>query len=109
MTFEDGNFIPFDMSSVALQIKTDSPFGSGDVIHIKFKEAGSDQNARGFSVALLDPPRYRVSFCTGWEEFEKPTRVGIPRIWTVTYTAESLRVYCEHAQVCGRAVMCTVN
>jgi hypothetical protein len=53
---------------------------------------------RDLSIALLDPPRYRVGHCTVWEVFDKP-RVGVPRIWTITYTAHSLELYCEHEKV----------
>ena len=87
------------MSAASLQIRTDSAFGSGDTIWIKFKEAGSSgDGARGFTVSLLDPPRYRVSHCTAVEEFDKPN-VGIPKRWTVTYTDKYLELYCEYVLV----------
>ncbi|KAL5259534.1 hypothetical protein ACHWQZ_G009852 [Mnemiopsis leidyi] len=96
--FEDNTFVFFDMSKDELQLKSNSMFGSGDMIWIKFKQAGSEQNDLGFSVTLIDPPRYRVSYCTSWVEFEKPF-ITIPRRWTVKYTGASLVLFCEGTQV----------
>ena len=87
------------MSTDDLQLKTNSRFGTGNMIWIKFKTAGSEQSDLGFSVTLIDPPRYRVSYCTSWEEFDKPF-IRVPRRWTVRYTGTSLVLFCEGAQVC---------
>ena len=90
-------FVPFDFSQKSLQLKTDSEFGSGDFIYIKFKEGTSTYDI-GFAISMTDPPSYRVMSCGSWITFTKPN-TNVARRWTVTYTETSLILNCEGEQV----------
>ena len=89
--------VSFDLSQKSLQLKTDSTFGSGDSISIKFK-AGTSTYDIGFAISMTDPPSYRVMSCGAWTTFTKPN-TDVPRRWTVTYTGTSLVLFCEGVQV----------
>ena len=92
-------FVPFDFSQNSLQLKTNSTFGSGDFIYIKFKEGTLTYNL-GFALSMTDPPSYRVMSCGSWITFTKPN-FNLARRWTVTYTETSLILNCEGEQVFG--------
>ena len=90
--------IEFDFESTPLQVQTDSKFGSGEELRLRFADATGDFD-RGISVYLRSQPKYSVGFC-----FEN--RTILPKllnelkkydghVWTIEKTNSKLKLFCN--------------
>ena len=94
-------FVQVDLENEELQIKTDSDLGSGHKMVIMIYDSSTDTNIAAFTVTFDAKISYHVGKCTkesANDEFGKGSSPNVPttdkdKIWRITETAGSLRVW----------------
>ena len=85
-------YIPFDLESTPLQIKTDSPGASGNNEQINIRPYTADGSAIGeLAVKFTSPMKYQIEHCQSkWAEFTVQPPEEVDKIWTFQKTASIL-------------------
>ena len=83
-------YIPHDLESNPLLLKTNSSVGSGDEIRVKLRAPGF--NIMHVSISFTNPPKLYIQHCTRQEvELALPTGGHTEeRIWRISKTDDSL-------------------
>eukprot|EP00116_Pleurobrachia_bachei_P003983 sb/3464245/ len=99
-------FIPFDLESTPLQIKTDSTIGNGDRIAVvTFKE---DESAMGeLFMEFTEPMEYMIRYCMIEDKMDRTKWLPLPaqppgemdKIWTIRKTPTDLSIECNGVEL----------
>ena len=76
--------IDFDLESHPLQVQTDSVFGNGDLLWVRFVKLNFDDGP-GINIKFNDPPTYTIGWCSNITN-DKFTLPGADKhkIWTIS-------------------------
>ena len=93
-------YIPFDLESTPLQIKTDSTTGSDDEINVLLYEAGTKIIA-GFYVKFSQTMQYSIRYCSSiaWTDLPTQPPDDVDKIWTFTKTSTAFIISCNGVEV----------
>ena len=88
--------LDIDTEAAALQIKTDSTLGSGDLVLVIFVDVGI-HTAGGLKLHFTDPMQYELDRCTGTRQPLNNVPVEKDKIWTVyrIRTSNSMKIECN--------------
>ena len=87
-----------DIQETALQIKTNSVVGSGDMMWVRFGDNTGKEY--GIDIRFNDPPTYDVGYCLGHGEaieFTMPT--GSQHMWTVRKSMKKVNLLCNDVEI----------
>eukprot|EP00116_Pleurobrachia_bachei_P006987 sb/3467249/ len=87
-----GTYIPFDLESTPLQIKTDSTAGSKELIKV-------NTNSGAVFVKFTSPIQYGIDYCAGYTTLPVQPPDEVDKIWTIRKTATALSIECNGVEV----------
>eukprot|EP00116_Pleurobrachia_bachei_P012508 sb/3472770/ len=96
-------FIPFDLESTPLQIKTDSTATISvdmEMIWVIAYTADGTKLA-GVSIKFRSPMKYAIAACTGdiWPQFQVQPPEEVDKIWTIRKTNTTLSIECNGVEL----------
>ena len=90
------NFDDIDLDVAPIQLQTDSIYGSGDFIWVRFLELSTD-NGPGFDVYFRDPPSFDFGYCTDDVAFTMPP--GPVRVWIISKKNGKIKLSCNGVDI----------
>jgi hypothetical protein len=95
-------FLPIDLETTPLEIKTDSTLGSKDMVGMRLYNS-RDVHAGGFYLRFTTPPQYYVWYCnTTYTNFPTKIPAATDKIWRITLNRTSgirLIIQCNEEEV----------
>ena len=94
--------IQADIENTPLEIKTDSPLGSNEIVSVWFQNA-TGKHVGGIELLFTTTPQYHLRNCiNGWTEFSTGLPADTVKNWKITITRTSgirFAIHCNTVEV----------
>ena len=86
----------YDLETTSLQIKTDSVVGQ--LLRVFFYD-GLGDDAGGLGITFVDPPEFKILYCSQQLVSSSDLPAQLSKIWTITKTAKTLKIACNDVEM----------
>ena len=101
-------YIPWDLETTPLQVKTDSTAGSNDRIFVAMFD--KDRNwLANVGMKFSSPMQYWINYCYSLGNLPVQPPVEVDKIWTITKTDTNIIITCNNVEVLNYLFVDTIT